>query len=458
MMYIMDSLKIIIPTNNSKSSSSSQGEQLKLPDIPSDKLNYTESVAKKMRKLFQRHKSVVPFVGDAYLETLFYLYLFKKYKMNCILADPRRGVINLFLTFSLVDPEYTTRENRDTISAWSDKIFDCIDSGEKIIIIPFAFNICIDDETPFAHANLLIYRRIDNRIELFEPHGESYMGIGGDVVFTQISIAIEELVIQINQHITNDNFLKNKQTPLVILSKSYEACPVIYGPQAIEELSNIPKNKLIEPIGYCSAWSMFFAELCLKNPEMPSIAIYSAIIDQTNLYDNRNDYLRNIIRGYTCFINNKIAKHFSPVFDMHVSSVKLHKMIFDDKDNSDTSSLDPFDYEDKYLEIIDLEKGDDKQTDVKDRYKEFVKNIRSETSSASLKSEDRLTDPPLWQPHSPHLVPHSPHSPYSPHSPHGSPPHKTKDARGHNQKNKRQKQSKKTKNKVKRQSKKTKIS
>jgi hypothetical protein len=142
---------------------------------------------------------------------------------------------------------------------------------------------------------------------------------------------------------------------------------------------------------------MFFTELCLKNPEIPSKDVYKAIMEKTELYDNKNDYLRNVIRGYTNFINNKIAKHFSEVFREPMTSAKIHGMI-----SGLESGIHTFEsqiYYTKLLEIMEMEEGPEVVNKsymypvVKDKYKLFSQSIRPETSSSSLKIENKVASP-----------------------------------------------------------------
>ena len=174
-------------------------------------------------------------------------------------------------------------------------------------------------------------------------------------------------------------------------------CPDIKGLQALEQTSAIPKNAILEPGGYCTSWSMFFTELCLKNPELSSRQIHDAIMEKTELYEAKNDYLRNVIRGYTCFINNKIAKYFSLVFGESMSSVKIHSMLREFSQTGE-KNVDFTNFLDKFFEIMEVEmdvniKKTNSFPDVKVRYEEFSEGIGSETSSSSLLSEDRVSSP-----------------------------------------------------------------
>jgi hypothetical protein len=400
-------------SSRSKSKSSSKFEasaatvsiqdiDLKMPEILPGKLNYSEKIAKKMAKTFQMHKHVQPFTGCFYLTNLFYLYLFKKYRMGCIIINYSNG-IELLFNFKNKEP---IEVHDDNIEVNGQKIFDCIIRGEQIIIIPFMFQITINQKQVGSHANLLIYRAKTGELEHFEPHGAEYGGIKKTLVNESINAVLLNLVEVINNKIMDEN-VENEDSedsegsegiPEIRLIKAYDVCPVIAGGlQALEQASTIPKNALIEPGGYCNAWSMFFAELCLKNPEIPSRQIYDAIMEKTELYDNKNDYLRNVILGYTCFINNKIAKHFSHIFDEPVSSVKIHRMI-GEYSKSKVLNEEITNYGDKFLEIMEVETDrpnikTNEYPDVKDRYNEFMQGIHSDTSSSSLNSEERISPP-----------------------------------------------------------------
>jgi hypothetical protein len=392
------------PKSKSKSASI-QDIDLKMPDVLPGKLNYSERIAKKMEKTFQMHKDVQPFTGTFYFTNLFYLYLFKKYKMRCVITNSSAAIA---LTFNFKNKERMS-VHRENIEECSQQIFECVIRGQNIIIIPLMFQVIVDQRHVGGHANLLIYRVNTGELEHFEPHGAKYGGTQQIMVNKKINAVLSYLVETINDKIRDFNEAydeksdssdssENGKIEIVTLITAQDVCPLdTSGLQALEQTSVIPKNALIEPGGYCTAWSMFFAELCLKNPEYSSRQIHDAIIEKTELYDNKNDYLRNVIRGYTCFINNKIAKHFSHVFDEPVSSVKIHSMLSEFSQNGQ-KNVDFTNYIDKIFEIMDVEMDIDiiktnSFPDVKVRYNEFTEGIRTETSSSSIKSEDRVSSP-----------------------------------------------------------------
>jgi hypothetical protein len=383
------------PPKSSSSAPQHYGDiKLKMPVLLSDKINYDAVVAKKMDKIYQSYNKLEPFTSSFYLSNLFYLYLFKKYKMECHMPNRNeKEKLHFFLDISNHSKEDWFDDfvgfQIDAIKLTAKYVSECITSGIKILIIPLTIQI-----SEGAHANLLIYRANTGVMEHFEPHGHEFGGRGSAYINRTLNGYLEQFVKLINKDIKANNKTLNEdqeKLPKITLVKAHDTCPEIRGVQALEERSVIPKNALIEPEGYCEAWSMFFTELCLKNPEMSSREIYTAIMDKTQLYDNKNNYLRNIIRGYTAFINNKIAKHFSRVFDEPITSAKIHNI------NTGRAKVEGDIFFDKLLEIMEVEAGrhfyaqNQKHPDVKVRYNEFTQGIRSETSSSSLKSEDRVS-------------------------------------------------------------------
>jgi len=370
---------------SSSGSPSPSPSSLKMPEILATKLNYTGRVAKKMEKMFQNHANIQPFVSCFVLETIFFLYLFKKYKMNCVIKDVNyKTSIGLIMQYDESEEDMHPDRFKRAIYPVARQMFQCIVRGDPIIILPFTFIIKYTKKSTEGHANLLIYRRNAGHIEHFEPHGAEFSG--ERFVFQSINYTLDLLLELLNGYIDSDNAKNASHMQHLQLIKASQIC-IGDGVQKIEGLSTIPKNVLIEPDGYCSAWTMFFTELCLKNPEIPSRQINDAIMDKASLYQER-DYLRNVIRGYTYFINNKIATHFSYIFDEPVTTAKIH--LFSGPTHPKVEIIA---FMQKLSEIMNEETGKNKsvRTAIKDRYAEFADRIRSETSSSSL--GDRVSPP-----------------------------------------------------------------
>ena len=107
----------------------------------------------------------------------------------------------------------------------------------------------------------------------------------------------------------NSNLIKIKKKPVTLISSDV-VCPYIYGLQGLESASKQVKY-LIQGKGYCAAWSMFFTELVLKNPTVPTNELLNIIISKFDKnIEKQSNYLRQIIVGYVNLIHNKIEKYF----------------------------------------------------------------------------------------------------------------------------------------------------
>jgi hypothetical protein len=254
------------------------------------------------------NKNISTFVGSLEVLTMFYLYLFKKYKSNCFLHDKKINVRLLGMAIDIKN-NYLPNEKmkiRKHLVTLADILVDCIQNVDtKIIIIPVS--LIFDDG---GHANVLIYRKNLQQLEHFEPQGQMYSR-GSDIE------SIKMIQYWMNYFVSkiNANLLSHKM-PLIKFIESTEVCPYIDGLQNLESWSSIPEIMDVEPGGYCAAWSMFFTELSLKNPDIPSLTLMNYIFNVLNTmtYREQKNYLKSVIRGYSFFINEKIDKYFS-VFD-----------------------------------------------------------------------------------------------------------------------------------------------
>ena len=255
-------------------------------------------------------EKILTFVGSNEVEAMFYLYLFKKYKSNCFLHDKSLGkrILGMSILISEKYKPQEVKETQDQFDNLSKILVDCITNLDtKIIIVPV--QLLFSDGG--AHANVLIYRKNLNQIEHFEPHGRNFSRNESDVDNKIIEKWMNLFVLKINARL---QLIKRPQVKLI---ESSEVCPYIDGLQNLESWSSLATIAGVEPLGYCVAWSMFFTELCLKNPEIPSSSLMNYIFEF--LRDNmsnveKNNYLKSVIRGYAVFINQKINKYFSVFF------------------------------------------------------------------------------------------------------------------------------------------------
>ena len=214
------------------------------------------------------------------------------------------------------------------------KLVNCINNDVNIIIIPLGLTLYFSDGTEDGHANVLIYRKQFNHIEHFEPHGKT--GSFGNEKLNRsidlfLKLFIEYVNIELLKHKTPAQIQNLKPIELI---ESSRVCPYLKGFQYEEDDSSILKIIELETEGYCAAWSMFFTELCLKNPEMTSSQIitkvfstaWSSVFSEERFNMSIEDYFRYVIRGYATFINEKISSYFSFLLDKKIYMADITKM------------------------------------------------------------------------------------------------------------------------------------
>jgi hypothetical protein len=346
--------------------------ELKFPEPLPDKITYDKKIAKRMHQLFDKRVKLKTFGGHAFFETLFYLYLFKKYKTTCTITERGRDAPDIII--------HVYKNEHDELNDLLRKNFieqmvKCIKKDNPFIIIPLTLEI-ESNLNKIAHANLLIYRSNTRELEHFEPHGFQYMGLDparvNRVVNKFLSLSVAGINAKLNQ----------SGLPDIKLIKASEVCPS-NGVQFIEDNSTLPREA-IEPEGYCVAWSMFFAEMCLKNPEIPSRQINDAILNENRL--NNDNYLKRVIRGYTSLINNKMAKYFSEIFDEEITSEKLMSYI---QQKEVTDQYINFRQNISAIMQKEVNPASRPKSVAAKKYSKFNKTIKIDTSSSELSEGEK---------------------------------------------------------------------
>jgi hypothetical protein len=227
-------------------------------------------------------------IGYQSFERIYYYYLYHKYNQKCLAVSSYTIDLNFF------EP----RENENEFERFMNekiviKICECIRNNVDIMIIPVTLNI----KSQGYHANLLIYRNINKTIEHFEPWGQ----IGPLTVFNE---QFRSLISDINSNLSVNNIE-------ITYIEAQHVCPQLDGLQRLEMKS--PKSIFIKEEGYCSAWSMFFAELVLMNPTKTSRELMTEIFERfkTMVSVSPEVYLRLVIRGYVNVIKKIIEDKIS---------------------------------------------------------------------------------------------------------------------------------------------------
>jgi hypothetical protein len=315
--------------------------------------------------------NITDFIGSQDVESLFYVYLLKKYKSDCFIRVRKgaQGVgsphhmlgLTLFIGHDSV-LERTREKYLLLCNYLARQVVECIKRNTRIIVIPVNINIYqvkTEGIEQSSHSNFLIYREKYNHIEHYEPHGMYYQMNEDDSDTISIQLMISQFVKAINDE------LKSNSLHLVKLVTTNDTCPTM-GFQFFESSSELVKDETKEPHGYCSAWSMFFTELCLKNPEVPIKELYRTILryirsqKETPIVHDVDfaNYLRLLVRGYTNVISEKITEYYMSQFGEAITVKNLISYSKNNKAKYDEILS-------KISEIIELETrlfGEDEET------------------------------------------------------------------------------------------------
>lgn len=266
--------------------------------------------------------------GYIFFHDLYILYLLKKYKYTCYSMSGARLPSGVIITpIIYTDPKWkpSDEEKMDFV----DITYRCIvEKKNEVIVIPVI--VAESENTTETHFNVLVYRRKEHQIELFEPHGAMYKDDfdKSSIIWRNLDRYIEAL----NKTLVDDFGME----PVKFLS-SPEICPVLNGMQSREEqgrpLLILKKKKTrteYEPAGFCTIWGLFFIELVLKNPHVPSKDLIMGVLDKVSAID-----MVNIARGYMITVCNKLQQYYSAMLGRKMSTTAIiAAYLFNDGDDN----------------------------------------------------------------------------------------------------------------------------
>ena len=159
--------------------------------------------------------------------------------------------------------------------------------GRRFTIIPLIFRWSCNYVFE-GHANIMIFDFETNTVERFEPYGFISS-------FTDEEEAVSKSF--------NDEFKKllNKIDPSLNFIDQFDL--LRKGPQFIEEIQ-VHKQKILkqtnDPEGFCGAWSLWYADLRLTNPNKSPKELIAIAID--SITKTKRKKLRAFIRNYSLFL------------------------------------------------------------------------------------------------------------------------------------------------------------
>jgi hypothetical protein len=199
-------------------------------------------------------------------------YLNNKYGLSCRI----RGKNNRPITFDL------SGSNSKVNTQFEFQLAKCITElppDQNIMFIPIGMKI---SDVGF-HANMLIYRKDTNRIEHYDPNGETQK-------FKKLTSILRSVFEKMNIEYYPSTVKVGFQRIESLMKKTL-------GPDIIEREGNE---------GFCIMWSFLIAEMALANPAMSTDDILQYLLSKITK-TNQNLFLRNIIRGYIHYLYESLS-------------------------------------------------------------------------------------------------------------------------------------------------------
>ena len=248
-----------------------------------------------------KEKKTSEFVGTATQELASLVYLRTKHKESCViiprvkkgksLKEAQVYVGNVWSSIDVIVPEKTVK----VVYEFKDEIAACLaDDSIRFIIISLGL-VCKGESTD--HANIMIYDKTHGELERFEPHGSS----------------VNKSKCYGRSHII-DPLLEDKMRELIPgMKKYYEPesfCPYL-GPQRIEtQIAKTPGSD--KGGGYCAAWSIWYADVRLSNPD---VSRGEALAYAKRVTREDPQGIKNYIRSYSQFLktfSDRLSKSKKP--------------------------------------------------------------------------------------------------------------------------------------------------
>ena len=158
--------------------------------------------------------------------------------------------------------------------------------NKRFTIIPLIIRWSCEYEFE-GHANILIFDFEKKIVERFEPYG----------FISTFSKEEETVSLAFNEEFTK--LLKKLDPSLKYIDQSVL---LRKGPQYLEE-NQIKKYRLLsnssDPEGFCGAWSLWYADLRLSNPEKEQRELIEIAIESIT---DKKMKLRQFIRNYSVFL------------------------------------------------------------------------------------------------------------------------------------------------------------
>ena len=225
-------------------------------------------------------ESTTTFRGTPSTEFVHMIYLLYTYQKECVVIPPAlityysNGIGSVDFTWKQVSLAWESSVQDLVIpDGFFDSVKKCLEKNPNFILIPFGFT---------KHANYLIYDSKRKELERFDPNG-----------FTSgYNFNPPNLGKQLKK-------LFNSNVQQGMIEKVYE--PLSFCPrQSFQYLQSLEgEEKSGDPVGFCAAWSAWYADTRLSNPNKSRKQVVDMALDK---FKNDQGSMTQYIRSYSVFI------------------------------------------------------------------------------------------------------------------------------------------------------------
>ena len=231
------------------------------------------------------------FTGNAFHSLVSMLYFSKKHENTCLVIPPK----TLFKKISNEDAYYDTDIfYKDSLSIKSGFI-DVFKTCKKRFIL---FPVSVFAKVGGAHANMMIYDTKTRELERFDPHGR--LSARDDLVnaFSSFDSDIQ-------------TELKYNGIEISTYSTPLDFCPSL----SFQKLEEADKAILNDPGGFCQAWSEWYADLRLSNPDSSRDEVVQIAVRKIK-QDPKG--FKSFIRSYANFVSEMGEEFRKSNFDTKI--------------------------------------------------------------------------------------------------------------------------------------------
>ena len=163
------------------------------------------------------------------------------------------------------------------------------------------------------HANIIFYDKFKNTLERFEPYG--------DVPYIE-SKSLDQFVEDLGKKYINPNL--KYYSPKEIMGE--------VGFQVISNDNQAYVKKLGDPVGYCLAWTIWYIEMRINNPDTDPKKLIKDVKDNIVNSNNKNpteSLFISFIRNYSALLD-KYKNEF--MMDAGISMNSIYNLVFNIED------------------------------------------------------------------------------------------------------------------------------